>query len=77
MGELLAKLGEALDRRVDCATRADDGRVIERGPPSNRLRVYAESNFCNSPDWYISPMMSEPPTNSPLTYSWGIVGQLA
>ena len=22
-------------------------------------------------------MMSEPPTNSPFTYSWGIVGQLA
>ena len=25
------------------------------------------SSFCSSPDWYISRMMSEPPTNSPLT----------
>ena len=25
------------------------------------------SSFCNSPDWYISRMMSDPPTNSPLT----------
>ena len=25
------------------------------------------SSFCSSPDWYISFMMSEPPTNSPLT----------
>ena len=23
-------------------------------------------SFCSSPDWYISRMMSEPPTNSPL-----------
>ena len=25
------------------------------------------SSFCSSPDWYISLMMSEPPTNSPFT----------
>jgi len=25
------------------------------------------SSSCSSPDWYISIMMSEPPTNSPLT----------
>jgi len=38
---------------------------------------YAASSFCSSPDWYISPMISEPPMNSPLTYNCGIVGQLA
>jgi len=31
----------------------------------------------NSPDWNISRTISHPPTNSPLTYSWGTVGQLA
>lgn len=30
----------------------------------------------SSPVWYISSMMSDPPTNSPPTYSCGIVGQL-
>ena len=37
----------------------------------------AASSCWSSPDWYISIMMSEPPTNSPLTESCGIVGQLA
>ena len=32
---------------------------------------------CSSPLWYISIMMSEPPMNSPFTYSCGMVGQLA
>jgi hypothetical protein len=32
-----------------------------------RVAPQALNNFCSSPDWYISPMMSEPPTNSPLT----------
>ena len=32
-----------------------------------RLASQAPNSFCSSPDWYISPMMSEPPTNSPLT----------
>ena len=31
---------------------------------------------CSSPAWNISRMMSQPPTNSPLTYSCGMVGQL-
>jgi len=26
-----------------------------------------EMSFCSSPDWYISLMMSQPPTNSPFT----------
>ena len=30
---------------------------------------------CSSPASNISIMMSLPPTNSPFTYSWGIVGQ--
>src|SRR4051794_30790408 len=33
------------------------------------------SACASSPDSYISMMMSEPPTSSPLTKSWGIVGQ--
>jgi hypothetical protein len=28
---------------------------------------FSASSFCSSPDWYISRMMSEPPTNSPFT----------
>ncbi len=32
------------------------------------------SNWCSSPDSYISIMMSEPPMNSPFTYNWGMVG---
>ena len=34
-----------------------------------KVDAYAFSvsrSFCSSPDWYISRMMSEPPTNSPL-----------
>src|ERR1700691_5371183 len=31
----------------------------------------------SSPDWNISRTISHPPRNSPLTYSWGMVGQLA
>lgn len=34
------------------------------------------STCCSSPDSYISIMMSEPPMNSPFTYSCGMVGQL-
>lgn len=30
----------------------------------------------SSPELYISIMMSEPPRNSPLRYTWGMVGQL-
>ncbi len=36
--------------------------------------VQAASSFFSSPDSYISIMMSEPPINSPFTYSWGMVG---
>jgi hypothetical protein len=34
------------------------------------------SSFCNSPAWNISRTISQPPTNSPLMYNCGIVGQL-
>ena len=34
------------------------------------------SVVASSPVSYISVMMSQPPTSSPLTNSWGIVGQL-
>src|SRR3989344_5779626 len=43
------------------------GRVDQPSVPSTCL---------SSPDSYISIMMSEPPMNSPFTYSCGIVGQL-
>ena len=37
----------------------------------------SEPSTClSSPDSYISIMMSEPPMNSPFTYSCGMVGQL-
>src|SRR5215207_6012103 len=34
------------------------------------------STSASSPDWYISATMSAPPTSSPRTKSWGMVGQL-
>ena len=45
-----------------------------------KMRILAQatsafSSSASSPDSYISIMMSEPPTNSPWTYSCGIVGQ--
>src|SRR3990167_8508273 len=41
-----------------------------------RLHAWPLMVCCSSPDSYISIMMSEPPMNSPLTYSCGMVGQL-
>src|SRR5690606_19597478 len=38
-------------------------------------RHYFLNIACSSPDSYISFMMSEPPMNSPFTYSCGTVGQ--
>ena len=67
-------------------TRLDSqARHISGEEPSKTIalhaRIYAataESNsFFNSPFLYISVMMSEPPTSSPLTYNWGKVGQFA
>ena len=41
------------------------------------VRLQLRRSVWSSPAWCISIMMSEPPMNSPLTYSWGMVGQLA
>ena len=48
--------GSRIDCHIDCV------RIN-----SMQLAPQAPNSFCSSPDWYISPMMSEPPTNSPLT----------
>src|SRR5579864_8075584 len=46
-------------------------------PARQRGRLHSTAKrCCNSPDSYISVMMSEPPINSPFTYSCGMVGQL-
>lgn len=34
------------------------------------------SSSTRSPFWCICSRMSQPPTNSPLKYTWGMVGQL-
>jgi hypothetical protein len=54
-----------------------------RGPAGCRVGHYCAgaalasvSSFLSSPLAFISIMMSQPPTNSPLMYSCGMVGQL-
>ncbi len=46
-------------------------RAARGGPPERAVEaaqaVVLASSCCNSPDSYISRMMSAPPTNSPLT----------
>lgn len=37
--------------------------------------VFSSSSLASSPFWCIEIRMSQPPTNSLSTYSWGIVGQ--
>ncbi len=64
---------------------SDDDLKPRRADPSSRkaqadaaaLTVIplSASSCCSSPAWNISRMMSQPPTNSPLTYSCGMVGQ--
>ena len=34
--------------------------------PADNQAAMPSSNCCNSPEWYISFMMSQPPMNSPL-----------
>src|SRR5205809_6432956 len=46
------------------------------GPAMRQAGVFSLSRVFNSPDWNISVTMSQPPMNSPFTYSCGIVGQL-
>src|SRR3546814_15126372 len=44
-------------------------QAVERATPFSSISV------CSSPASNISIMMSDPPTNSPFTSSWGMVGQ--
>lgn len=39
------------------------------------LMPLSVNSFCSSPAWNISRTISQPPTNSPFTYSCGMVGQ--
>src|SRR5690606_3157699 len=58
---------------------AGGARDADDQPPHRRHAVVApavSSSVLSSPLVCISVMMSEPPMNSPLTYSCGIVGQL-
>jgi hypothetical protein len=49
-----------------CSAGEEDDQ--EAGKPDRRYAFCVSvRSFCSSPDWYISRMMSEPPTNSPLT----------
>ena len=51
---------------VDGARRTRDADD-DPAAPVRRAQAATPSACCNSPAWYISVMMSEPPTNSPLT----------
>jgi hypothetical protein len=74
---LVAGLAQPVEQaqRVERAGGAGDAdddaprreAVLTPRPPRARLRPATPSAGCNSPDWYISVMMSEPPRNSPLT----------
>lgn len=64
-------------------TTANGDSYIKGGlhqSPSKRDMYYlafaCSMSLANSPDLYISIIMSLPPTNSPPTYNCGIVGQL-
>src|SRR2546421_2190248 len=48
---------------------------MRRETLQQRLACYCKT-CASSPDSYISTTMSQPPTSSPSTNSWGIVGQL-
>ncbi|MEY2801416.1 MAG: hypothetical protein RL513_1001, partial [Pseudomonadota bacterium] len=78
----ISRPGQVLRR--DLAGRLRVGRLDRKGgcrAPGARTGQGAQlplapSTCCSSPLSYISIMMSEPPMNSPLTYSCGMVGQL-
>ena len=42
-------------------------RGLHATHPDSTANYFGVSTCCNSPDWNISAMMSEPPTNSPFT----------
>lgn len=52
--------------------RAD---LADEGAQAAALMPLSVNSFCSSPAWNISRTMSQPPTNSPFTYSCGMVGQ--
>src|SRR4051794_39112882 len=54
---------------------AGDGSAPAGASSGAAAGASTPSVCASSPDSYISMMMSEPPTSSPLTNSWGIVGQ--
>jgi hypothetical protein len=49
-------------RRADLARRKPQAEAA-----ALRVTPLSASSFCNSPAWNISRMISQPPTNSPLT----------
>jgi hypothetical protein len=57
----------AIEEGDDAKQRRERERGVEIQKKSGTAVSYAFSICCNSPDWYISRMMSAPPTNSPLT----------
>ena len=67
-----AAISSGLEPVVDLQRRALDG-VRRLGASAG---CSTPSAWASSPDSYISVTMSQPPTSSPLTNSWGIVGQL-
>ena len=53
--------------RIDCAGRAGDADDQALSHLGAHALSRGFSTCCSSPLWYISIIMSEPPTNSPLT----------
>ena len=70
----LAQRRELLQPVLD-RQRREPRRPRARGRLLRRRPRRAPSGCWSSPDWYISVMMSQPPTSSPSTNSCGIVGQ--
>jgi hypothetical protein len=65
-------------RNDDFESRRTNNAASRRQADAGALTVtpLSPNSFCNSPAWNISRTISQPPTNSPLTYNCGIVGQL-
>ena len=66
---------------AECAGPLQQPRAVDRaaraGQSDDEAVLQLCRSVCSSPAWCISIMMSEPPMNSPFTYSCGMVGQLA
>ena len=63
-------------RPLEAGCRSAAARPRRRSPPAPSEGCSTPSAVASSPDSYISVTMSQPPTSSPLTNSWGMVGQL-